>query len=326
MEAQSPFLPGTNIQFAWDSTSLGYYKTCPRLYYYQMILGYVPKDENIHLRFGIEYHKALEDYDRFKADGNDHEEAMRYTIHRLLFRIHGWRPDRMVKAGKYKNERSIVELVIDYLDKFGEADPAKTIILDNGRPAVELSFRFELDFGPSSAPRSQTRVGEEAWSQPYILCGHLDRAVEFAGAVFTMDRKTTTWTISSTYFDQWEPNNQMSLYSLAGKVVLGTTIKGVIIDAAQLLLEKPHKFERGFTYRTPDQLDEWVYDLQYLLADAERDAIADYWRMNDTSCDKFGGCKFRQVCSKSAHVRERILKSNFTQLPPEERWNPLKPR
>jgi hypothetical protein len=32
--AVSPFLPGTKIQFAWDSTSLGMLKTCPRLYQY----------------------------------------------------------------------------------------------------------------------------------------------------------------------------------------------------------------------------------------------------------------------------------------------------
>ena len=60
----SPFLPGTNIQYAWDSTSLGMLKTCPRLYQYTMIDGWSAKDENVHLRFGQEYHSALEEYDR----------------------------------------------------------------------------------------------------------------------------------------------------------------------------------------------------------------------------------------------------------------------
>ena len=67
--AQSPFLPGTHIQYAWDSTSLGYLKTCPRLYQYTMIDGWGTTAESIHLRFGIELHKALEDYERSIAAG-----------------------------------------------------------------------------------------------------------------------------------------------------------------------------------------------------------------------------------------------------------------
>ena len=45
----SPFLPDTFIQFAWDSTCLGLIKSCPRLYQYTMIDGYVGKGESIHL-------------------------------------------------------------------------------------------------------------------------------------------------------------------------------------------------------------------------------------------------------------------------------------
>ena len=67
--ARSPFLPGTNIQYAWDSTSLGLLKTCPRKYQYEMIEGWGTRDESIHLRFGIEYHTALQDYAISRAKG-----------------------------------------------------------------------------------------------------------------------------------------------------------------------------------------------------------------------------------------------------------------
>ena len=36
--------------------------------------------------------------------------------------------------------------MVDYLDHFG-IDPAETYIKSDGTPAVELSFRFELDWG-----------------------------------------------------------------------------------------------------------------------------------------------------------------------------------
>lgn len=322
--APSPFLPGTNIQFAWDSTSLGYLKTCPRLYQYIMIEGWLGEGESIHLRFGQEVHSAFQDYDILRAQGIKHEEALRQTLLNTLIRTGTrdeetgafipWTVDEETKAGKYKNRRSLVRVIIDYLDQF-QVDPAKTVILANGKPAVELSFSFELDFGPKS----------DSIDQPYLLCGHLDRVVEFQGHLFVMDYKTTMTTPGSYYFDQYAPHNQMSLYTLASKVILDAAVKGVTINAIQLLVDSTRTV-RGMTYRTPDQLDEWVLDLSFWLRLAESYANANYWPQNDTACDKFGGCTFRDVCSKSPQVREKFLKTDFIQLPPEERWNPLKPR
>jgi hypothetical protein len=321
MEVLSPFLPGTKIQFAWDSTSLGYIKTCPRLYYYIMIEGWSPKDESIHLRFGIEYHKALEEYDGLRISGSKHEDAVRETVRRLLCRISTWNPDVTTRAGNYKNPGTLLQLVLDYIDKYKD-DPARTIVREDGSAATEVSFRFELDWGPSCIDVSKS----SSIGQPYILCGHLDRVVEFNNQTMVMDRKTTITTPGSYYMDQWSPNNQMSLYTLAGQVVLGALIKGVIIDAAQVLLDKPNNYVRGFTFRTPSQTEEWVHDLRIHLHMAEQYATIDYWPQNDTACDKFGGCKFRGVCSRDPSVRPQFLKADFVKLPEEERWNPLKPR
>ena len=123
-----------------------------------------------------------------------------------------------------------------------------------------------------------------------------------------------------------EPHNQMTLYTIAGQVVLNAPVKGVIVRAAQILLDKENRFVSGFTLRTPDQLEEWMNDLRLHLERAEEYATRGYWPMNDTACDKFGGCKFRGVCSKSPSVREIYLKSDFEQLPREEIWSPLRSR
>ncbi len=325
----SPFLPGTQIQYAIDSTSLGYLKTCPRLYQYIMIEGWGSTDESIHLRFGSEYHKALEDFDRLRANGVARTDALRQVIHELLIRIADWNLDQETRAGKYKNPRSLIRTIIDYLDHYVD-DGAKTFVMANGKPAVELSFRFELEWGPSQLKQEVNNEGEvelvdNGVRQPYLLCGHLDRVVEFADELFVMDHKTSTSTLSSHYFDGYAPSNQMTLYALAGAVVLGSPIRGVIIDAVQILIACS-RCVRGITYRTPDQLEEWQDDLRRWLALAETYATEGYWPQNDTACDKFGGCRFREVCSKSPQVREQFLKSRFTKLKEEEKWNPLKPR
>ena len=315
----SPFLPGTHIQFAWDSTCLGLIKSCPRLYQYTMIDGYVAKGESIHLRFGIEYHQALQDYDIARAEGIPHEDAVHSAISDLVRRTHDWSVDETTKPGKYKNRQTLVSLVVDYLDHYVD-DPAETYIKSDGKPAVELSFRFELDWGPT--PLDDT----DSVTHPYLLCGHMDRVVSFNDQLFVMDHKTTTTTPSQYYFNQYEPHNQMTLYTIAGQVVLNAPIKGVIVRAAQILLDKENRFVSGFTLRTPDQLDEWMNDLRIHLERAEDYAIRGYWPMNDTSCNNYGGCKFRGVCSKSPSVREIYLKSDFEQLPREEIWSPLRSR
>ena len=315
MPAPSPFIAGTQLQFAWDSSSLGYLKQCPRLYYYIMICGYMAKDESIHLRFGSEYHSAIQDFENFRADGLSFDDALRETIRQLLVRIKDWDPDTDTKAGKYKNPASLVQLVVDYFDNYRN-DAAKTVILENGRPAVELSFRFNLDFSPIGHP-----------STPYILCGHLDRVVDINENIFVIDHKTTTTTLGDYWFKGFAPNNQMTLYTFAGKVVMGMEIKGVCIEGAQIGLQDfTTKFARGFTYRSDDLIDEWLNDLEYHLNAAEAFAEAGHWPMNDTSCDKFGGCRFRDVCAKNPSVREHYLKTDFIQLPEAERWNPLKSR
>jgi len=301
----SPFIPGTFMQFAWDSTSLGYLKTCPRLYQYIVIDGWQPREDSVHLRFGQEYHQAIADYKKSRADNISHEDALFDVIKALMFRINDWWPDH-----KYKNRIHLLYAIVGYIDSHQD-DPAATIILNNGEPAVEHSFRFETQYMCTD-------------TQPYILCGHLDDVVKFNNNNFPMDRKTTTSTPGSYYWQQFEPNNQMTIYTMAAGVVLEEPANGVIIDSCQLLLEHPYvRFTRGITYRTQDQLEEWIYDLSFVLAEAEEYARKEYWPMRDTSCNMFGGCKFREVCAAARHIRPAILESDFIKGEP---WNPLKPR
>ncbi len=318
----SPFLAGTNIQYAWDSTSLGYLKTCPRLYYYEMIEGWQSGAESVHLRFGIEYHHALQDYDLSRAAHIKHDDAVHDVVRELLLRTGDWEPDH-----KTKTRESLVRTVIWYLDQYRD-DPAETYILSDGKPAVEQSFRFELDYGVKiTDPQEGVVLANqgELYFQPYVLCGHLDKIVRFNDELFVMDHKTTAFEPSSYYFNKFEPDNQMSLYTIAAKVVLDAPVRGVIIDAAQVK-EDWSRFGRGFTFRTQDQHEEWLADLRYWLALAEQYAVAGNWPQNDTACDKFGGCRFRDICSKSPSVRERFLEGNFIKLGEDQKWNPLKAR
>ncbi len=326
----SPFLPGTNIQYAWDSTSLGWLKTCPRLYQYNQIEGWRQRGPSVHLDFGGFYHSALELYDRRRAAEIGHNEAL-YEAVKYCLEV-TWRVDMDPETGidvgspldwghHLKTRETLVRSVIWYLEEFGENDAAKTVVLANGKPAVELSFKLELDFGPEHQyhPLGSPKLDSER--QPYILSGHLDRLVSFSDGLYVMDRKTSSTTIGGYYFDGFNPHNQMSLYTFASKVIYQTPVRGVIIDAAQIAVGFT-RFSRGFTFRTEAQTEEWLQETRHWLELAEGFALANHWPMNDMSCHQYGGCVFRKVCSKSPEVRQKFLESDFVKRP----WNPLEPR
>lgn len=302
---KNPFL-----QLGWDSTSLGLLKECPRKYFYSIIMGWTPRMESVHLRFGLLYHAALERYDHAKAQGADHEAAViaatRYCLEATTTRgalgVKFWNSD-----DHNKNRFTLVRTVVWYLEHF-KADPAKTIILANGKPAVELSFRFELGW--------KFNTGEDA-----ILCGHLDRLVEFSDDIWVLDRKTTKNTIDFNFFKKFNPDNQMTLYTLASKVVYATPVKGIIIDGAQIAVSFS-RFLRGTTTRHEAELDEWLDETNYWIHQAEYFAERGKWPKNDKSCNNYGGCPFREVCAKSPLVRDKWMENSYMQ----RTWDPLQVR
>lgn len=308
-DAPSPFIEGTFFQHSWDSTSLGWLKECDRKYYYSMILGLRRKslafssEEMVHLDFGIAYHKAKELYYKLIAAGQDHEEALDGVVDYILTAtwVNG-KPWESVHPKK--NRDSLLRTVIWNLDKFRD-DPAKTILLATGAPAVELSFKFELE-------------GKKLDGNPYLLCGHLDRLAHFGDDPYVFDYKTTGSSIGPYFFEQYNPDNQMSLYTLAARVLYNVPVVGVIVEAAQVLVGTSD-FGRGITMRTEAQLEEWISDTHFWFDRAERNVMNKYWPMNDKSCHKYGGCPFREVCSKDPSVRQHFLDTNYVVSP----WNPL---
>lgn len=303
----SAFLP--RFQIAWDSTSSGVLKECPRKYYYTIILGIAPREESVHLTFGRHYHTALEHYDHGRSAGLDHQASVRKALRCVLGitwnRALG-RP--WISTDANKNRRTLVRTVLWYLDNF-EHDSLHTIQLASGKPAVELSFRVPL----GDASRI---TGEDL-----TVCGHMDRMVEFNEDHYVLDRKTTKHPLDASYFAQYSPDNQFSGYTYGGTVGYSQPIKGLIVDGAQVLTQGS-RFLRGIVKRTPEQLEEWRQDLVLHIQHAGDFAEANYWPMNDKACSNYGGCWLRGICAKSPQVREQWLRSDFV----KKRWDPLQVR
>jgi len=306
--AFSPTLPG--LQIAWDSTSMGTFKECRRKYYYSIVLGWQPRELSVHLFFGQIYHFALEVYDHAKARGADHDEGTRLAVRAALKAT--WdkaKKKPWISDHSTKNRLTLVRTVVWYLEQF-KADPLVTLRLEEGSPAVELSFRFQTHFKSQSG-------------DPFLICGHLDRVARLEGLdqLWIVDRKTTQYSIDSAYFSKYSPDNQMSTYDFAGGIIYSYPIQGVIVDAAQVLVTLS-RFERGFVPRSKSQREEWYITFGQYVKEAEQAAKEQNWPMNDKACGHYGGCPFRPVCGRPPEAREEWLRAAYVQRV----WDPLKIR
>lgn len=339
------------LQIAWDATSLSTFKECPRKYQYQIIQNWTHPGQNKDIDFGHYFHTALEEYHKHVAHNVPHHRAVLLVVRATLERtgtrhrhsgfcpqcdssstgyvedppgqwfwtcngcgavgayIEGEPPTRFVpwdSGDTAKNRRTLVRSIVWYLDQYGERDPFNVLTLPDGRPAVELSFRFEID---KLSP----------FGEPYWFCGHLDLGVELDGAAYIMDHKTTGGTLSSDFFLHFSPDNQMSLYDFAGRVIFDRPIAGVVIDAAQIAVGFT-RFARGFARRSVKQADEWFADAKWYIGLAEQFWQQQYYPMNDRACFR---CQFKKICSKDPSVRDMFLKADFVK---RDGWDPLKIR
>lgn len=301
-----PEIPG--LQLAWDSTSSGALKTCPRYYQLSIVEGWASSRQQVHLEFGILVHKGLELYDHARIFGGaSHDDALDEMLETVLSMTwdselqRPWTTD----SGQ-KNRFTLLRSLVWYLDQFKD-EAAKVVILANGKPATELSFRFELDLAPEGDPANS-----------FLACGHMDRLVQLDDAIYIRDVKTTQATLADEYFAQFTPDNQFSWYTMAGKIIYGIPIRGIMVDAIQVAVGFS-RFERRLVSRTEDQISEWYSGLKVLLRQAESYARAAFWPMNEKACFR---CAFREVCSKSPNVRQQWLEQLFRR----RIWDPLQTR
>lgn len=289
-------------QWAWDSTSISSAMTCQRKYYYEMVRRIQPRTTSVHLIFGKIYASALELFYKERAAGKPHDEALITVVRYALIESWDSTEQKPVYFDDTKKTRpNLIRTIIWYLEQFGKEqdDGLTTYHLTDGKPAVELSFAIEL-------------------TPEIVFCGHLDRVVQMGSETYVMDQKTTGGALSNYYFRQFDTSVQMTGYAFAGKMILKSPVRGVIVDAAQIAVNFT-EFGRGITTRSQDQIDDWFESVLRTVQGVWQSADEDYYPMNYSSCGNYGGCPFLTLCTNSKSVRENYIKSDYT----ERLWDPI---
>lgn len=282
---------------------------CLRYFQYKMIDGWQPHHKSVHLVFGGHYASALERYHKLRAEGLSLDEALEDVVLMTLvntWEITGTRDGQPIgkpwdSMDNTKTRETLIRSIIWYIDEFAN-DPLVTVVHE-GKAAAEYSFTFGVD-------------------DDIFLCGHLDRLCTQGDDVYVADNKTTGGVINARFFDQFNPDTQFSLYTFVGQGIFKLPVKGVVVDAAQILVGGT-RYERGFSFRTQPQLDEWYEGTMWLIETTNKAVKENHFPMNPSSCGNYGGCEFRKICSLSPHVRENFLRGDFVK---DKKWNPLERR
>lgn len=293
------------FQWAWDSTSLSSFVTCPRKYYLSMLQGWTSEQRSVHLVFGGHYASALEHFHKHRAAGTEYDDALRLVVKEALENT--W--DREANAPQdwlhaSKTRDTLIRSIVWYLEHFKD-DPMQTVILSDGRAAVEYSFSVDLN-------------------EDYVYCGHIDRLVTYGdnSDIYVQDQKTTGAQITPRFFEGYSPDYQMTGYTWAGQIIFSMPVKGVVIDAAYIAVGFT-AFGRQPVTRSEKQLEEFRVEVLHYIEQAKRCHETGYYPMNRTACGNYGGCEFKKICSAVPGIRSNLLEGSFRK---RDRWDPIKRR
>jgi len=125
-------------QHIWDSVSINLLKECPRKYYFKMIEGWDWQVKPATLQFGIYFHTCMETWHRLIAYGIDKETSLLRVL-----RLAALLGERLISNRTERTKETLMRSVVWYLDQFTD-DQAKTMIMPDGSPAVELSFMLPI--------------------------------------------------------------------------------------------------------------------------------------------------------------------------------------
>jgi hypothetical protein len=282
--------------------SLNLIQMCPRKYDYerQRMLGPIHTAES--LEKGTMIHKMMAKFYKGRMDGRASSELVAEVV---------------AYARRYAIDLELpLETVEECIKQF--RDYVMYNALDTWVPiAVEEPFsKLMYRRADVSCPMHQE------WDEKCDACkrtegltilfeGKIDLIVKVThnpGLILIVDHKTGSRNQEPTGL-----SNQFMGYAWAFQDIAPNKIPRVVINKIgfQKTLPPKDRFRRYIRSYQPDVLEEWrantIYWAHQILNYIDNDAFP----TNFTSCDKYGGCIFKDVCYSSPHARERKLKIDF---------------
>lgn len=278
MERYEPLIKGSSAYRLW--------KTCPRLYFLKVVLGYVGKEREIVLLWGTVYHH------------------FRY----ILELRYGVGKDAPARFDEAKGAEAFAQASAEGLAMFKKAGLAAA-------PGTKFEFMtterllktFIAAYKHWAREKQQGRIEVIAIEQ---VCNmqmpdgsftnmRADQIIRWNGKPWGRDFKTTTKD-SDWFARSLDPNDQFTRYTLVESTVIGEPVQGQFVEL--MFNAKPTKNRTNgpeiielTTSRTPNQLAEFAADQAIVNQQIAVSRNADRWPMHEIACSF---CPMHSVCQK----------------------------
>ena len=303
----NPLVPHSTHQVI-DSTKLQAYLTCPRMYFWEYVLGWRREVPSNHLHFGSAWHEAME----------------------TLLR-HGYGDDAVIMAYQAfeKKYREMYDSETDEI--YAPKNPERALLA-----LAKYVQRYSDDQYKYEVLHTEV-AGTVAISESRLLRFKMDSIVRDKqdGSILSIEHKTgsSTW----GWDTQWPLSLQCGTYNHALNCmyemdnVKGILISGTFFKKVKKISPDCIDFMRIPVFNQPWQMNRWLWlvniyyeqierEMEMAFSASDDEPNFDAFPLNPTNCSKFFGCPYHDFCC----AWENPLQHCHT--PPigftEYRWDP----
>lgn len=283
-----------------DSTAVTTFLTCPRKYFYRMVLGYDTTVKQPYFAFGTAYHRFREVLELKFNEGipldmcivDALDVAAAYCDKHLVT------PTDPKSKWQFMTKQRLIQSCLEGAKHWKAEKNAKNITVI----AVEQAFQIELPNGK-------------------IIAGRADQMIKFNGKVWGRDFKTSSQQ-GNWYVKSLNPNHQFSLYCYAENKLAGWNendlndkikVEGQLIEVLYNAKTVGPKIDIYPANRTRTDLLSWLKEEQQWHKMMDMCREDDIWPMNPKSC---WSCEFRDVCELSSESAQQSMLKNKYRLAP----------
>jgi RecB family exonuclease len=288
-----------------DHTAIAAAKLCLRKYFYQVVLGFVPKTEVVYFAWGSAYHGFREILDKeygygahtprpFDADKAQHAAVLAIQAGDKIWRERGVDQPADSKLSYMTRPRLLETFKSAYEHWTIERKRGNIIVL-----AVEQPFVVELEDGIRTS-------------------GRIDRLERWLGKIWVRDYKASgknpDWFSRSI-----TPNDQATRYAYAAGLLAGEKVEGVVFEQMYNNNHTKNKkhgpaITAHTASRTEYELEQWKREEIQVRGIIDSCREVDVWPQYEAACS---WCQFHSVCSRGQSEEAQMyqLKTNYIVRP-----------
>lgn len=269
-----------------DSTMMTCFRSCPRKFHNEFILGLRPPGISIDLHAGACFADAIEQvYRGIWEQKLSLETALLMAQARFFVEWGDVEPPEWKKTAKTKDR--VWEAVESYFNTYAPlTDHVRPYFNVEGKPSFEYTFAIPLE----------DDFPEHPDGGPFLYCGRFDMLGQYQDRPCVRDEKTTGSSIGRNWASQWDLRSQFMGYVWAcqqsGLDLDTVIVRGIAIQMTQIVHAEAIKIYSNYL------VEKWYDQLRrdmWRLIHSWDEGYFDY-NLGD-SCTAYGQCQFLNACA-----------------------------